>query len=203
MSFMEMVVHHYIIIYKEVFYHEKVLVVIDMQNDFISGVLGNPECSGVVLKVVDIIKTGNYDKVYLTRDTHNEDYLRTQKGKILPVKHCIEDTEGWQIRPEITEAVYNNYASTDVNIIDKHSFGSLYLANLFKKEYFIEQENVEITFVGVCTGICVISNAMLLKAALPEAKIVVKANACACVTPDSHKTALEAMKLCQINIEEG
>lgn len=176
---------------------KKILVVVDMQNDFTSGVLGNPECEAAVVKIVDVINGEEYDQIYLTRDTHNENYLETQEGKNLPVVHCIENTDGWQIRPEIMGVLMNkNY-----KIIDKPTFGSVYLANLLREEYFLEQNEVEISLVGVCTGICVISNAMLLKAALPEAKITVIEKACACVTPESHKTAIDAMKMCQINIK--
>ena len=177
----------------------KVLVVVDMQKDFTSGALGNKECEGVVPKVVDIINNEAFDEIILTRDTHQSNYLETQEGKKLPVEHCIEGSDGWQIRDEIISAVGDKKHS----IIDKPTFGSVTLAmalncvpNEIKKDY-------DITLVGVCTGICVISNALLLKAYLPEAKIAVRADACACVTPESHKTALEAMKLCQIEIKEG
>lgn len=179
---------------------KNILVIVDMQNDFTSGVLGNPECEAAVANVVDVIKGKEYDQIYLTRDTHNENYLETQEGKNLPVVHCVENTDGWQIRPEITEAINHKYNS-NVHFVDKHSFGSLYLANRLRDEYFDEQENVEITLIGVCTGICVISNAMLIKAALPEAKVKVIERACACVTPESHKNAIDAMKMCQINIK--
>ena len=176
-----------------------ILVVVDMQNDFIDGALGTPEAVAIVPKVM--VKMMNFDGLVLaTRDTHGEDYLDTQEGKNLPVKHCIENTDGWQIRPEIMEAVQHNYASEKVHIIDKPSFGSLDLANLLRDRYSAQQAEVEITLIGVCTGICVISNSMLVKAALPEAGITIIEKACACVTPESHKTAIEAMKLCQINV---
>lgn len=178
----------------------KILIVVDEQIDFTSGVLGNKECEGTVKTSVDVINENKYDEIYLTRDTHQKNYLETQEGRNLPVEHCIEGTDGWQIRPEIIEAVNHKYGS-NVHFIDKPSFGSLYLANRLREEYFVEQEDVEITLVGVCTGICVISNAMLIKAALPEAKVKVIEKACACVTPESHKNAIEAMKMCQICIE--
>ena len=179
---------------------KKILIVVDMQNDFTSGVLGNPECEAVVSKVVDVINNKEFDEVYLTQDTHQKVYLETQEGKNLPVVHCIEFSDGWQIRPEIMDAVNHKYGS-NVNIIEKPSFGSIYLANILRGEYFIDQEDVEVTLVGVCTGICVISNAMLIKAALPETRVKVIEEACACVTPESHKNAIEAMKMCQIVIE--
>ena len=175
----------------------KILVIVDMQNDFTSGVLGNNECEEAVSKVVEVINEDNYDKIFLTRDTHQKNYLETQEGRNLPVEHCIEGTIGWQIREEIMKAVRDN----NFCIIDKPVFGSLKLAEDIKTEYENKHDNLEIVLVGVCTGICVISNAMLLKAALPEAVITVKADACACVTPESHKTALDAMKMCQINID--
>ena len=175
---------------------KQILIVVDMQNDFTSGVLGNPECESTVKEVVNVIKSNDWDKIYLTKDTHQKNYLKTQEGRNLPVEHCIEFTDGWKIREEILNAIENKNAT----IIIKPTFGSLFLGNVLRKEYFREQKKIEITIVGVCTGICVISNAMLIKAALPEAKINIIEKACACVTPESHKNAIEAMKMCQINI---
>jgi nicotinamidase-related amidase len=128
--------------------------------------------------------------VIFTRDTHNEHYLTTQEGKNLPVKHCIINTDGWQIS--------NQLNVSDSMIIDKPSFGSLELARYIDENFELD----EIELVGLCTDICVISNAIILKAALPEVKITVDASCCAGVTPQSHKNALEAMKMCQINIME-
>lgn len=179
----------------------KVLVIVDEQKDFTNGVLGNAECNATVGKIVDIINTQEFDKVILTRDTHGDNYLNTQEGNKLPVKHCIEDSDGWQIRDEIMQAVKHKYIENkNYSVIDKHSFGSLYLGKILEDSYFVNQEEVEFYFVGVCTGICVISNVMITKAALPEAKISVIADACACVTPESHKIAIEAMKTCQVDI---
>ena len=175
-----------------------VLIIVDMQNDFTSGVLGNKECEAAVQKVVDVINNNEYDEVYLTKDTHHENYLKTQEGKNLPIEHCIEGTNGWLVREEIIEAVTNNTAN--LYCIRKSTFGSRHLAKKLRKKYKKDEKNTSITLVGVCTGICVISNAMLIKTALPEAKINVIEKACACVTPESHKTAIEAMKRCQINI---
>lgn len=175
---------------------KQILIVVDMQKDFTSGVLGNPECEATVKEVVNVIKSNDWDKIYLTKDTHQKNYLNTQEGKNLPVEHCIEFTDGWEIREEILDAIGNKNAT----IIIKPTFGSLFLGNVLRKEYFREQEKIEITIVGVCTGICVISNAMIIKAALPEAKINIIEKACACTTPESHKNAIEAMKMCQINI---
>ena len=175
---------------------KQILIVVDMQKDFTFGVLGNPECEATVKEVVNVIKSNDWDKIYLTKDTHQKNYLNTQEGKNLPVEHCIEFTDGWEIREEILDAIGNKNAT----IIIKPTFGSLFLGNVLRKEYFREQEKIEITIVGVCTGICVISNAMLIKATLPETKINVIEKACACVTLASHKNAIEAMKTCQINI---
>ncbi len=167
---------------------KKALVIIDMQNDFVTGPLGNPECQAVVPEIIQIIKNSSYDKLIFTRDTHSEDYLETQEGKNLPVEHCIKGTEGWNIVKEIEAAAGEH------EIVDKISFGSVELAQQLK-------DYEEIDLAGVCTGICVISNALIIKAVNPEAKINVIENATACVTPESKQTALDAMKLCQINIK--
>lgn len=168
-----------------------VLIVIDMQNDFIDGALGTKEAEAIVPRVVDKIR--NFDGMVLaTRDTHEADYLQTQEGKNLPVEHCIRGTNGWELRPEIQELI-----STEV--MDKPTFGSRKLAEFLKKQ---EKEIDSITLVGLCTDICVISNAMVLKAFMPEIPIKVDASCCAGVTPESHERALEAMNVCQIQIEE-
>lgn len=174
----------------------KVLVIIDMQNDFTSGVLGNERCEAAVGKVCELVEKGGYDSFILTRDTHKEDYMNTQEGSKLPVPHCIEGSEGWQIREEIMEAVKKAASDDNILIIDKPTFGSLELGKLFEKEY----SDAELHFCGVCTGICVISNVALAKAALPEVKVCVAENACACVTEESHRTAIEAMKTFQVDI---
>ena len=167
------------------------LLVIDMQNDFIDGALGTAEAVAIVPKVAEKIRS--FDGVVLaTRDTHGENYLQTQEGRKLPVEHCIRGTDGWEIRPEIRELLTEPP-------IDKPVFGSMELAGVLKK--LNEKEPVErITLIGLCTDICVISNAMIARAALPEAEIIVDASCCAGVTPDSHRLALEAMKACQVVI---
>ena len=166
----------------------KILVVVDMQNDFIDGALGTPEAVKIVPYVKEVIQ--NFDgKVLFTRDTHFSNYMDTQEGKNLPVPHCILGTPGWEIRPEL-EALRTTEA------IDKLTFGSSHLPEILKKE-----ENIEsITFIGLCTDICVISNVMITKAFFPEVPLIVDAKACAGVTPESHKNALAAMKMCQITI---
>ena len=166
----------------------KILVVVDMQNDFIDGALGTPEAVKIVPYVKELIR--NFDgKVLFTRDTHFAEYMDTQEGKHLPVKHCIKGTAGWEIRPELD-------ALRKTAPIDKLTFGSSELPEILAKE-----ENIEsITFIGLCTDICVISNVMITKAFFPEIPLMVDAKACAGVTPESHKNALAAMKMCQITI---
>lgn len=173
----------------------KILLVIDMQNDFLHGALRNEEGIKIIPSVVEIIKEykKNNDVVIATRDTHNSDYLLTQEGINLPVSHCIKDSYGWEINEEISNVL------GDSIIFDKPVFGSMDLA-LFLKEKYMHEKELEITLVGVCTDICVISNAMLIKAALPEAKIVVLKDLCAGVTISSHNNALNAMAMCQIKI---
>ncbi len=174
---------------------QNILVVVDMQNDFIDGALGTGEAVGIVPKVAERIRDFE-GKVYFTRDTHGEDYLDTQEGRNLPVKHCIRGTAGWQIRPEL-EMIRPGTK------IDKPSFGSQALGLALLEEH--EREPIgSVTFVGLCTDICVISNALLVKAFLPEVLIIVDASCCAGVTPDRHSVALEAMKCCQVQvINEG
>lgn len=172
----------------------RVLVVVDMQNDFITGALGNRECEEAVPFVVKAIE-GDYDKIFVTQDTHHEDYLDTAEGKRLPVVHCVENTEGWELNFEISEALKGR----DAVYVHKPSFGSVALGE-YIHELSLENEALTIDFCGVCTGICVLSNAIIAKAQAPEADVRVIEKACACVTPDSHRTAIEAMKLCQIEI---
>ena len=176
----------------------KILVVVDMQNDFIDGALGTPEAQAIVPKVKAKIEAAraNGDRIIFTRDTHDENYLNTMEGKKLPIPHCIKDTYGWEISSELC---YNGF------VIDKKTFGSFYLAEELYDSYCLGQEefntNVEeIEFVGLCTDICVISNVMMAKGYLPDMKITVDASCCAGVTPESHKNALEAMKMCHIDI---
>lgn len=169
---------------------KKILVVVDMQNDFIDGALGTAEAVAIVPKVAEKIK--NFDGTVLyTRDTHEENYMETQEGKNLPVPHCIRDTEGWQIRAELQQA--------GAEVVDKPTFGSRALAE--KLVEMNREEAIEsITLIGLCTDICVISNAFVIKAFLPETPIIVDAACCAGVTPKSHERALEAMKVCQIAV---
>ena len=175
---------------------QKFLIVVDMQNDFIDGALGTKEAAAIVPKAREKIKAFS-GRVIFTRDTHEENYLKTQEGKNLPVPHCIKESSGWQIRPELEEL-------RKEPAVDKPTFGSCTLGNFLKGEN--EKDPIEeITLIGLCTDICVISNALLIKAYLPEIPIKVDAACCAGVTPESHKIALSAMKGCQIEIinEQG
>lgn len=167
----------------------KLLVVIDMQNDFITGSLGTPEAQGIVKKVKARINQAvkNNEKVAFTRDTHNANYLQTQEGRQLPVEHCVRYTKGWEIEKSLQVA--------NAEVFDKDTFGSLDLAH-----YLLMNPQEEVELVGVCTDICVISNALLIKAYLPELKITVNSSCCAGTTPENHENALKAMAQCQIQI---
>ena len=170
---------------------QEILVVVDMQNDFIDGTLGTAEAVEIVPRVAEKIRTFS-GKVFFTRDTHETNYMETQEGKNLPVEHCIRDTKGWQISSALEDYCVEKP-------VDKVTFGSVQLGILLKEEN--EKNPIQsITLVGLCTDICVISNALLLKAYLPEIPIRVDAYCCAGVTPESHRTALAAMKPCQIEI---
>ncbi|MCD8196864.1 MAG: cysteine hydrolase [Lachnospiraceae bacterium] len=171
---------------------QKILVVVDMQNDFIDGALGTKEAVAIVPRVAEKIRSFP-GRVIFTRDTHEQNYMDTQEGHRLPVPHCIRGTEGWRIRPELVDFCKEEP-------VDKPTFGSVKLGELLRQAN--EKEAIEsITFVGLCTDICVISNVLLAKAYLPEIPIVVDASCCAGVTPESHQNALNAMKVCQIAVE--
>ena len=165
----------------------KTLIVVDMQKDFIDGALGTKEAVAIVSNVAKKIQEYRESgaQIIFTRDTHQENYLETQEGKKLPVRHCIEGTEGWEISKEL------EVKPEDV-VINKITFGHVWDKNIIKGE--------EIELVGLCTDICVISNALRLKAILPETPIKVDAKCCAGVTPQSHRNALEAMNMCQIEV---
>lgn len=174
----------------------KILVVVDMQNDFIDGSLGTKEAQTIVNNVVNEIEFGQYDEIYVTRDTHTTNYLQTREGKFLPVEHCIYDTEGWNLNTKIMKALMMH--GRIVRYINKPTFGSEQLVDELK--HIVDATNDCITFVGLCTDICVVSNVLMVKAALPETNIYVKADCCAGVTPAKHEAALETMRSCQIEI---
>ena len=166
---------------------KKTLIVVDMQKDFIDGSLGTKEAEAIVEKVknkIDQYKEQG-DEIIFTRDTHKENYLNTNEGRHLPVVHCIKGTDGWRIAEglEIPGAIY----------VDKPSFGYMNW-----KDYHLE----EVELVGLCTDICVVSNALIIKATYPEIKVTVDARCCAGVTPESHKAALTTMKMCQVEVIE-
>ena len=174
-----------------------ILIIVDMQNDFIDGALGTKEAKAIVPDVAKKIKDFDGEIIY-TRDTHEENYLDTQEGRNLPVAHCIRGTKGWEICPQLEALRREN----DI-VIDKPTFGSMELGELLKKKDEELRGNgmdgiTSITLVGLCTDICVISNAMISKAALPEVSVYVDKDCCAGVTTDSHETALAAMRMCQI-----
>ena len=163
-----------------------------MQTDFVDGALGCAEAVAIVPNVLsEIAKYGKSD-IIATRDTHPEDYMQSREGRYLPVPHCIKGTAGWQIHPALAPALEGCL------VIDKPTFGSTELCDHIVK--LAAKEEIEVTLVGLCTDICVVSNAMLIKAALPEIDVKVVANACAGVTPESHAAALTTMKMCQIDI---
>lgn len=170
----------------------EILVVVDMQNDFITGSLGTKEAEAIVPAVAQKIRSFE-GQVLFTRDTHEADYADTQEGRNLPVPHCIRGTEGWQIHPRI-EALRKEAP------VDKAAFGSVGLGEVLRARERNGEKIERITLVGLCTDICVISNALLLKAFLPETPLAVDAACCAGVTPESHRRALEAMRVCQIEI---
>ena len=193
---------------------KKILVVVDMQNDFIDGPLGTPEARAIVDNVCAKIREGEWDWIIRTMDTHGDvSYFNTQEGKKLPVGHCFANTHGWCSNEDVRHAIRNmlyspnnkdNYCED--SIVRKSTFGSTALINriesrLRTKEWKLELEkDIELTLIGVCTDICVIANALLLKAHYPEMKIVVDASCCAGTTPAKHRMALEVMKSCQVDV---
>lgn len=175
---------------------KRLLVVVDMQNDFITGSLGTKEAVNIVENVLKKINEydKNGDEIIFTMDTHFDNYMNTREGKFLPVSHCIKDTDGWKISTNITDVCdISNY-----KVYEKVTFGSSELAKDIMSGLYNDIDEIEL--VGLCTDICVISNALLIKSFLPEVPISVDSSCCAGVTSESHNNALEAMKMCQINI---
>lgn len=169
----------------------KILVVVDMQNDFIDRALGTPEAVAIVENVKAKIRSYDPADVFVTLDTHGPDYLQTQEGRNLPVEHCIRGTEGWQLRDDIADLL-----TDDAHFYEKPTFGSMKLAGDLSK--IAAEQEIEIELVGLCTDICVSSNALLLKANMPEVRISVDPSCCAGVTPELHDSALKTMASCQI-----
>lgn len=170
----------------------KILIVIDMQNDFIDAALGTKEALSIVEAVKNKIRSYAPENVIATMDTHAENYMETQEGKYLPVPHCIKGSEGWKIRSDIAALLEG------AKIYEKPTFGSTALAEDLRE--LSKKEEIELELIGLCTDICVASNALLLKAFMPEVKICVDASCCAGVTPEKHLAALETMRSCQIQV---
>ena len=172
---------------------KKILIVVDMQNDFVDGALGTQEAVEIVGNVVS--KIAGFDgRILATLDTHHSDYLNTAEGKKVPVPHCIGGTQGWLLNGKVLYAL----SEKDYKTIEKPTFGSTQLVEELRR--IREQEEIEVELIGLCTDICVVSNALLLKAHFPEMRISVDASCCAGVTPGTHQAALETMKMCQIDI---
>ena len=174
------------------------LIVVDMQADFVSGALGSPEARAIVPAVAQRIRRAREEgtRVLFTLDTHTSDYLSTREVRLLPVAHCVRGTPGWQLVPELSAE-----RTPDMALIEKPTFGSTALAHLAARQAASSGgAGMVIELCGVCTDICVVSNALLLKAALPEAELVVDSRLCAGVTPEKHAAALETMRSCQIDV---
>lgn len=170
---------------------KRILVVVDIQNDFVDGALGTKEAVAIIDNAVKKIEDFDGD-IFVTYDTHSDDYMDTPEGKKLPVPHCIKGTNGWELNDKISIALSKKDMVTE---LEKPTFGSLLLPELISYE-----EGMTIELIGLCTDICVVSNALILKAKFPEAELTVDASCCAGVTPDSHTSALVTMKMCQINV---
>ena len=180
----------------------KVLIVVDMQNDFITGALGTAEAASIVGNVIKRIESSAGELILFTKDTHQDDYLSTPEGKKLPVPHCITGTEGWQINDAVFNAWRNNSNTIKLsalpdNTFTKPVFGSVELVDFLKSRM---ADITEVEILGLCTDICVISNAIMIKNAMPDIPISVNAACCAGVTPQSHAEALNVMKMCHIDV---
>ena len=173
---------------------DRFLIVVDMQNDFIDGALGTPEAQAILTPAAEKIgeARGKGYALIATRDTHSPDYMETSEGQKLPVPHCLKGSDGWQVHPVIREAL------GEAVTVDKNTFGSIDLPDLIRE--MADGDPAVIEFMGVCTDICVVSNALILKAHFPEARISVHAGLCAGVTPEKHRAALETMASCQIDV---
>lgn len=178
------------------------LVVVDMQKDFVDGALGTAEARAIVPAVVARIRAAARagERVFVTMDTHGQDYMASQEGHNLPVPHCLRGTPGWQLDAAVAAALEEVPAAFR-QVLEKPTFGSIRLPQAVQDAIETDGAPEEVELIGLCTGICVISNALLLKAHFPEVPITVDAACCACVSPASHQTALDAMRLCQIGIK--
>ncbi len=174
---------------------KKILIVVDMQKDFVDGALGSKEAVSIVGNVVKKIEGFDGD-IIVTYDTHTENYMETQEGKKLPVPHCIKGTDGWKLDKNVQKALENK----EYKSFEKPTFGSVELAEYIKENY--NPDEIEIELIGLCTDICVVSNALLMKANFLETKVSVDATCCAGVTPESHNASLLTMKMCQVEVVE-
>ena len=172
---------------------KNILVVVDMQKDFVDGALGSKEAVAIVPAVAEKIRDHKGD-IFVTLDTHHENYMETQEGKKLPVPHCIKGTDGWKLDDEVEKAL----AGKEYTVIEKVTFGSVDLPALIREKTGGDDFTAE--FIGLCTDICVVSNALLVKANFPEAALSVDSACCAGVTPEKHEAALETMRSCQIDV---
>ena len=170
-----------------------ILIVVDVQNDFVDGSLGTKEAVSIIPNVCSKIKNFEGD-IYVTKDTHFDNYLNTSEGKKLPVEHCVKERDGWQLNEYVEGAL----SDKEYTIIEKNSFGSLELPDIIRQKY--SNLDFQIEIVGLCTDICVVSNALILKANFPENEIKVDASCCAGVTVESHNASLLTMKMCQIDV---
>lgn len=181
---------------------KKILVVVDMQNDFLTGSLANESAVKIIPNIINEIKSGKYSHIIFTRDTHKENYFDTQEGKLLPVEHCIEGSEGWDVAHELYEAAadvsYNE--GVEIHYLNKHTFGyknwSEYL------ETIVYPYSYEVVFTGTCTDICVVSNALAVKSAYPELVVSCIGDCCAPLfgSEEKQNSALSVMQSCQINV---
>jgi nicotinamidase-related amidase len=174
-----------------------ILVIVDMQNDFIDGSLGTEEAKSIIPQAVKKIEEHKKKNgtIIVTKDTHQTNYLYTQEGRKLPVEHCIYNTKGWELNKKIADVLDDG-----AFIVMKNTFGANYLANVIRS-FNVKEQDLNIEVIGLCTDICVISNVILLKTAFPEASITVDSSCCAGVTPELHEAALKVMHSCQINIK--
>ncbi len=172
---------------------KKILVVVDMQNDFIDGALGTNEAQQIISDSAEKIKSFS-GKIFVTLDTHYDNYMTTSEGKNLPVPHCIKGTNGWKLNDKISAALKDK----DYTLVEKNTFGSSELPKLISQ--YADKDDFSIEIIGLCTDICVVSNALILKANFCENEISIDSNCCAGVTPKTHHSALETMKMCQIII---
>ena len=180
---------------------KNILIIVDMQNDFIDGSLGSKDAQEIVPNVVKLINNAvtNQDFIFVTQDTHGKDYLSTQEGLRLPVKHCIKNTKGWEINQDVWSAL-EKADMGKVSVISKPTFGSTFLASKVKEKCQTDEIG-EIRICGLCTDICVVSNALILKANIKDTRIVIDSKSCAGTSVENHNAALTTMKCCQCDIE--